>query len=137
MLRRRHFFQGRKIRGSEIKDLTWFKPNGGEMTDEDWKVPENLCFGLRLAGNAIDEVDEQGNQIKGNTLLILLNAWSEQVSFVLPGHDPEQLWKLVIDTREATGQRLLEQPPGQQPYELAARCFALFKLIKESASASK
>ncbi|HEX8097452.1 MAG TPA: glycogen debranching protein GlgX, partial [Pyrinomonadaceae bacterium] len=36
VLRRRKFFQGRKIRGSEIKDLSWFRPDGQEMRDEDW-----------------------------------------------------------------------------------------------------
>ena len=29
VLRRRHFFQGRQIRGSRVKDLTWFGPDGG------------------------------------------------------------------------------------------------------------
>src|SRR6185369_1792584 len=36
VLRRRHFFQGRHIRGSEVKDLAWFRPDGKEMNDEDW-----------------------------------------------------------------------------------------------------
>src|SRR5262249_28283560 len=30
VLRRRHFFQGRSIRGSDIKDVTWFEPGGTE-----------------------------------------------------------------------------------------------------------
>lgn len=36
VLRRRKFFQGRKIRGSEIKDLSRLRPDGQEMTEEDW-----------------------------------------------------------------------------------------------------
>lgn len=35
VLQRRHYFQGRKIRGSEVKDLTWFQPDGKEVTEED------------------------------------------------------------------------------------------------------
>jgi Carbohydrate-binding module 48 (Isoamylase N-terminal domain) len=33
--RRPKFFQGRKIRGSEIKDIMWFNPGGSEMGVED------------------------------------------------------------------------------------------------------
>jgi isoamylase len=29
---RRHFFQGRRIRGSELEDITWLRPDGEEMT---------------------------------------------------------------------------------------------------------
>ena len=60
-LRRRQFFLGREIRGSEVKDLAWFRPDGEEMTDEDWNV-FTRCLGLRLAGDAIDEVDADGGR---------------------------------------------------------------------------
>ena len=45
VLRRRKFFQGRKIRGSEVKDLAWFRPDGKEMADEDWNNPDarSIC----------------------------------------------------------------------------------------------
>ncbi|MGH6630036.1 MAG: glycogen debranching protein GlgX, partial [Burkholderiales bacterium] len=33
VLRRRKFFQGRRIRGSEIRDLVWFRADGQEMTE--------------------------------------------------------------------------------------------------------
>src|SRR5712692_5573502 len=36
VLRRRKFFHGRQIRGSAVKDLVWFRPEGEEMSDEDW-----------------------------------------------------------------------------------------------------
>ena len=41
VLRRRQFFQGRRIRGSEVMDLAWFRPDGKEMTDED--LESRLC----------------------------------------------------------------------------------------------
>src|SRR5262249_33654874 len=56
-LHRRHFFQGRAIRGSAVKDLTWFRLDGKEMMEEDWDNPDTRCFGLRLAGDTIEEVD--------------------------------------------------------------------------------
>ena len=36
IFRRPKFFQGRKIRGSEIKDIMWFNPGGTEMNDDEW-----------------------------------------------------------------------------------------------------
>ena len=85
VLQRKHFFQGRKIRGSEVKDLTWFRPDGNEMTDEDWENPENRCLGLRLAGDAIDETDENGDPITDDTLMVLPNANDETVQFDYAG----------------------------------------------------
>ena len=92
VLRRRHFFQGRRIRGSEVKDLAWFRPDGKEMNDEDWNNPETRCFGLRLAGDAIEELDARGNRIVDDTLLILLNAYHEAIQFTLPAHRRMVRW---------------------------------------------
>jgi glycogen operon protein len=126
-LRRRHFFYGRQIRGSDIKDITWFRPDGGEMTEEDWTNPETRCFGLRLAGDLIDETDERGNPIVDDSLLILLNAHHEPVSFVLPIHQTEQSWECVLDTREATGKPQKSTFPDDTPFELEARSLALLR----------
>ncbi|MGH8670907.1 MAG: glycogen debranching protein GlgX, partial [Burkholderiales bacterium] len=42
---RRRFFQGRRIAGSEVKDLSWFRPDGKEMTDEEWTNGFTRCLG--------------------------------------------------------------------------------------------
>jgi isoamylase len=133
VLRRRKFFQGRKIRGSEVKDLAWFRPDGKEMTDEDWNNPQARCLGVRLAGDAIDEMDERGNRIVDDTLLILLNAHYEPIPFILPAHKSKVQWELVLDTREATGiPRKWPKPMrGGTPYELEARSLALLRLRKD------
>jgi isoamylase len=131
VLRRRKFFQGRSIRGSEVKDLTWFRPDGKEMTDEDWGNPFARCLGLRLAGDAVDEVDERGNRIVDDTLLILLNAHHEPIPFVLPAHRARVRWELVLDTREPTGKRRQRPLRGGQTYELEARSLALLRLRQQ------
>jgi isoamylase len=127
VLRRRQFFQGRSIRGSEVKDLAWFRPDGREMTEEDWNNPYVRCLGLRLAGDAIDEVDVRGNRILDDTLLILLNAHHEPMSFVLPAHRPRLRWELVLDTREAADWAPPRSLRGGEPYELEARSLALLR----------
>jgi len=127
-LHRRHFFQGRAIRGSAVKDLTWFRLDGKEMTEEDWGNPDTRCFGLRLAGDAIEEVDERGHRIVGDTLLILLNAYWEALPFVLPAHRPKLRWQLLLDTHDTARRRQVCLVRGGRPYELGARSLALFRL---------
>ena len=129
VLRRRHFFQGRRIRGSEVKDLVWFRPDGKEMSDEDWGNSESRCFGLRLAGDAIEEVDDRGNRIVDDTLLILLNAHHEAVPFVLPAHRRKVRWQVLLDTTEAAaGKGSHRSMRGGEAYDLKGRSLALLRL---------
>jgi glycogen operon protein len=127
-LHRRHFFQGRAIRGSAVKDLTWFRPDGKEMSEEDWSNPDTRCFGLRLVGDAIEEVDERGHRILGDTLLILLNAYWESLAFILPAHRPRLRWQALLDTRDTVRRQQSHLVRGGRAYELAARSLVLFRL---------
>jgi glycogen operon protein len=125
---RRMFFQGRRIQGSAVKDLAWFRPDGGEMTDEEWQNSLSRCLGLRLAGDAIEEVDDMGEPIVGHTFLILLNAHHEPVPFVLPDHGTEVAWEPILDTRDWDGDA--ERPvlgTGEQ-YRLEGRSLAVLRL---------
>jgi glycogen operon protein len=54
-----------------------------------------------IVGNALDEVDERGRQVTGDTLLILLNAHHEEVPFSLPLIANDQSWVRAIDTIDA------------------------------------
>jgi glycogen operon protein len=128
VFRRRNFFQGRRIRGSEVKDLTWFRPDGKEMSEEDWNNPETRCLGLRLAGDAIEEVDARGNRIVDHILLILLNAHHEALPFILPAHRPKMRWEPVLDSREARGGGRRRLMRGGMSYEMEARSLALLRL---------
>ncbi|MGH9401363.1 MAG: glycogen debranching protein GlgX [Terriglobia bacterium] len=127
-LRRRRFFYGRKIRGSEVKDLTWIRPDGQEMSEEDWSNSEIHCFGLRLAGNAMDETDQRGNLVTDDILLIILNSHHEPLDFTLPADQPGEQWELLLDTREATGKR--QHPPLQakEAYQIEGRSLAMLRI---------
>jgi glycogen operon protein len=128
VLRRRHFFQGRQIRGSQVRDLTWFRPDGHEMIDEDWANPHTRCLGLRLSGDAIEEVDEEGRPIVDDTLLLLLNAHHEPLPVVLPAHRRGVRWHVVLDTdrpRDVAAGRPLR---GGERFPLAGRAAALLRL---------
>jgi len=102
IFRRPKFFQGRKIRGSEIKDIMWFSPQGREMTDEEWRFDYIRCLGMLLSGDTMDVRDAHGEPIRDETFLLLLNAHFEPVSFTLPGREDVH-WELILDTEVESG----------------------------------
>ena len=102
VLRRRKFYQGRQIRGSDVRDLTWLSPDGRQMTDEEWEAGWNRTLGVMLAGDALGEVDETGDLVVDDTLLLMLNAHTEPIEFRLPAHNGGQ-WEMLIDTSRAGG----------------------------------
>jgi glycogen operon protein len=128
VLRRRKFFQGRHIRGSEIKDISWFGPTGREMNDEEWNAGFVRCLGMRLAGDAMGEVDKKGNPIFGETLLILLNAHHESIPFVLPAHKKGTRWSLRLDTTFEDLHDMGGMARGGRTYSLQGRSLAVFHL---------
>src|SRR5262249_31857605 len=101
VFQRRKFFQGRAIRGSDIKDISWIAADGSEMSDEDWSAGFVRTLGVRLAGDLIGEVDERGEPLAGDTLLLLLSAHHEPVAFTLPAAGPGYGWERLFDTAEA------------------------------------
>ena len=126
VLRRRTFFQGRGIRGEDVTDILWLDPDGTEMTDADWTAPHVRCLGVMLVGDAIAEIDERGEPIHDDTLLILLNAGETPTSFTLPPAPIRQAWELVLDTNGGT--LAPAAGPAGQAYELGSRSLAVLRL---------
>ena len=86
-------FQGRRIRGSEIRDVMWFNPGGNEMSDEEWASPFVRCIGMLLSGDTSDVLSFEGEPIRDDTFLLLINAHYEPIPFVLPGQEHLE-WQL-------------------------------------------
>ena len=99
---RRHFFQGRRIRGSELEDITWLRPDGKEMTEDEWNSGFTRCFGMRLGGDAMLEWDERGERVIDDTFLLLFNGDTRPVTFRIPRSNPEVSWELVISSSDPT-----------------------------------
>ncbi len=122
------YFQGRPLRGSGVKDIYWRDPSGGEMTDEAWNAPFVRCLGVHLAGDTITEVDEHGERILGDTMLLLLNQSIDTIDFTLPKHADGESWELVLDTAESPPE--LTRPVNREAYQLRPRSLAVFKAKK-------
>jgi glycogen operon protein len=98
VFRRRYFFQGRPIHGLDVKDLYWLTPGGTEMGDSDWNAEHARCLGMGLMGDQIEETDERGQRIIGDSFLILFNADHQSVSFRLGGRARGLNWEVLVDT---------------------------------------
>ena len=121
VLRRRRFFQGRQIRGSRVKDLTWFASDGTEMTDEQWQAPGARTLAVQYAGDAIDDRGPRGERITDDTLLVILNADERPIAFTLPNHEAAKRWEVVFDTVHATFTAAHGEHDGGSTYRVAER----------------
>jgi glycogen operon protein len=126
VLRRRTFFQGRGIHGEDVTDIVWLGADGKEMTDVTWNAPHARCLGALLVGDAIAEVDERGQPIHDDTLLVLLNAGETAVAFTLPAIAVGQTWELVLDTNG--GSREADASITAPVYRLGGRSLAVLRV---------
>jgi glycogen operon protein len=127
VLCRRRFFHGRPLRGLDVKDVTWLSPSGQEMSDADWTANFVRTLGMMLSGDVIPEPDERGERIVGDTLLVLLNAHRDSLSFQLPAPRPNgEHWEVLFDTADASMESH-NLPPGHI-YALQGNSVAILRL---------
>jgi glycogen operon protein len=98
VFRRRGFFSGRPSPGTQRKDVSWLRQDGGEMKPEDWHDPERRVLGMLVMGQPGDEVDERGRPIEGDPVLLLLNAGARPCSFTLPALAEPGGWETLVHT---------------------------------------
>ena len=97
VFRRRDFLDGEADRGSGLPDVLWMSPDGSEMDESDWGREDSRALAVFLNGEAIPHYDRDGNPIRGDSFLILVNAHHEPVEFTLPELVAEH-WTLELST---------------------------------------
>ena len=63
VLRRRTFFRGQVVDHPGLKDLTWLRADGQELTEADWEDANVQSLGMLINGDATDETDDTGQPI--------------------------------------------------------------------------
>jgi isoamylase len=84
VFRRQDFFVGDEVVGSGLPDVVWVRPDGGDMTEEDWQREDAHSLGVFLNGREIASHDRDGNPIRGASFLIFFNAHYEPIDFCVP-----------------------------------------------------
>jgi isoamylase len=129
VLRRRKFFSGGWVHDSDLKDIAWFRPDGGEMTPEDWRLPFVRSLGMLLNGQAIPTPDPHGERIVGDTLLVLMNAHDGDLDFVLPLSEWGERWGLLVDTASAEVALQEIEVAAQGIWRVAAQSLVVLKRL--------
>jgi isoamylase len=98
VFRRRRFFTGRQVRGSDLQDIGWFEPSGERMTDEQWESGAARTLMVFLNGDGIREPDPRGEPMTDDSFFLLFNGSAEPTEFTLPDFDTAERWAVVVDT---------------------------------------
>jgi glycogen operon protein len=94
VFRRRDFFVGEERR-SDLPDVMWLRPDGDEMTEEDWGRGDAHALAVFLNGEEIPTHDRYGNPIEGASFLLIFNAHHEPLPFTLAAQLGEN-WLTVL-----------------------------------------
>jgi glycogen operon protein len=121
VFRRRHFFQGRPIKGETVKDVLWLNFKGQEMNEEEWRDPSVHCLGMFLSGQGLNETDERGRKRSDENFLLLLNAYHLDIEFTLPEFRPGGRWSAWMDTSREGGLRPVDSYDAGAIYPVQAR----------------
>ena len=139
VLMRRKYFQGRPIRGVDVKDIYWLDPSGREMTDEAWNAPIVRSLGVLMVGDALDEIDERGpSRSRRHAADPAERARPEVRRSRCPASDPTP-HGCACSTRSRRTWRRVPVSPAAATYPLQGRTLALFVLSierRERAAAS-
>jgi glycogen operon protein len=98
VLQRRRFLMGDFVWESQAKDVAWLRPDGEEMAPEDWRRPGLGALGFMLGGDAIPTVNERGERLVDDSVLVFLNAYHEATKFHIPTFEAAGKWLLEVDT---------------------------------------
>ncbi len=79
--------------------MSWLRPDGEAMAEEDWGNGNAKAIALLLSGEAgLQHLTERGEPEADDTFLLLLNASHEDVTFTLPAPAPIDAWQLLVNT---------------------------------------
>jgi isoamylase len=101
LLRQPRFLHGEAIGDRDFVDVQWLRPDGRPMQQADWEQPTTHCVATLLC-------EEQ------ERLLMIFNAYYEDVPFKLASEPFDGGWRILIDT--ATGSVM----PASKPLRIGA-----------------
>lgn len=96
---RRNWFYGRALWGEGAEDVGWYRPDGSEMSQEDWDTGFARALQVYLSGQGVGR-DEEGQPITDHDFLVLFNASDDAIPFCVPQRKNLQEWEKVIDTND-------------------------------------
>lgn len=129
ILRRGRFLSGDYNEDLGLKEVTWLTPDGDEMDVECWEDAEARSLGVLLDGRARPSgIRRPGADV---TLLLLLNAYSEAMTFKLPEVPRGSAWMCRLDTALSLDDTVCRRAFGDD-HRLMGHSLALLELVQDS-----
>ncbi len=98
VFRRRRWFHGRPIHGSEVTDIAWFTLEGEQMAEEDWGQGYSKSLGVFINGATIPNPNPRGEPETDDNFYVIFNAHYEPLDFTLPSAKWGESWLKDLDT---------------------------------------
>jgi isoamylase len=128
VLRRQRFFAGQVGRGQRRKDVVWLDDEGVEMTEAEWDDESRRSLAMLLNGDEIPDHTPDGRQIRGDTLLVILNSLHKDMSWHLPRGWGDH-WEVLLDTADPAPQDPPRKVESSDPLEVTARSLVVLRRV--------
>ena len=129
IFRRRGWFTGIPAKGSGLKDLEWFRPDGAEMNAGDWGVEYAKTLGAFLNGSAMTERDRAGNRIRDDSFFLMFNSYRESMEFKLPPKKWGREWTVMLDTADATASARAQSHQFEERVHVAGHAMVVLRRV--------
>jgi isoamylase len=127
VFQRRHFFHGRTIPGTAVKDIVWLAADGRQNGDHDWHAADRRFLSYVVSGEAgALHHSTRGELEADDTFLVILNARDEAVQYPLPGASAPGSWVRLVDTASESGLGDGAAFAAASLYAVEPRSFLLF-----------
>jgi glycogen operon protein len=117
LLRRSSFFRREPEGPEQLKDLTWLRPDGKEMTVAEWTDPANHALGMLIHRDAT-EAALGGVHNENGDVLLLLNSSGRSKPFTLPTLGHPGSWTELVNTSHPAHRSALEGTVSLGPRSL-------------------
>lgn len=98
VFRRRRWFQGRRIHGSDVHDIAWFTMEGSRMQEDNWGQDYAKSIGVFMNGKTIPNPNPHDEPVTDDNFYLIFNAYHEPLEFILPTAEWGELWYKELDT---------------------------------------
>lgn len=95
---RKNWFKGEPIRGSGVKDIHWFLPDGTEMQDHNWNEDFAKSLAVFLNGQGVRGAGPMGERMVDDNFYLIFNAHDGPLTYKLPDVNHGNKWCLLLAT---------------------------------------
>ncbi|RYZ59270.1 MAG: glycogen debranching enzyme GlgX, partial [Chitinophagaceae bacterium] len=124
---RRRWFKGQPYKGVDVEDIAWFRPDGEQMAEENWRDDYAKTLGIFLNGKAIPSPGPKGEKIVDDDFFLIFNAYHDSIPFLLPPQKFGRRWTKILDTAIDYFEETGEMVPAKKTITIEGRSIVLLK----------